>query len=75
MSLPATTYHVIVCCKRPTESSYDVFFPSFSLAESSPRDLQITAESVLLQIIFCSYAIETSLLCENGIAIPRAGRE
>ena len=31
--------------------------------------------SVLLQIIFCSCVIETTLLCENGGSVPRAGRE
>ena len=30
---------------------------------------------VLLQIIFCSCVIETTLLCENGGSVPRAGRE
>ena len=31
--------------------------------------------SVLLQIIFCSCVIETTLLCEYGGSVPRAGRE
>ena len=31
--------------------------------------------SVLLQIIFCSCIIETTLSCENGGSVPRAGRE
>ena len=31
--------------------------------------------SVLLQIIFCSCVIETTLSCENGGSVPRAGRE
>ena len=31
--------------------------------------------SVLLQIIFCSCVFETTLLCENGGSVPRAGRE
>ena len=30
--------------------------------------------SVLLQIIFCSCVIETTLLCENGRSVPRAVR-
>ena len=58
--------------------SFDVFFPSFSLAESSPRDLQITANkyvSLLLQIIFCPCVIETTLFCENGGSVFRADRE
>ena len=38
--------------------SFDACFPSFSLAERPPRDLQI---SVLLQIIFCSCVIETTV--------------
>ena len=49
--------------------SFDVFFPFFSLAESSPRDLQI---SVLLQImLMCNL----NYLCENGGSVPRADRE
>ena len=31
--------------------------------------------SVWQQIIFCSCIIETTLLCENGGSVPRAGRE
>ena len=31
--------------------------------------------SVLLQIIFWSCVIETTLLCENGGSVPRTGRE
>ena len=31
--------------------------------------------SVLLQIIFCSCIIETTILSENGGSVPRAGRE
>ena len=31
--------------------------------------------SVLLQITFCSCVIETTLLCENGRWVPRAGSE
>ena len=30
---------------------------------------------VLLKIMFCSCVIETTLLCENGESVPRAGRE
>ena len=30
---------------------------------------------VLLQIIFCSCVLETTLLCENGGSVPRAGGE
>ena len=30
--------------------------------------------SVLLLIIFCSWVTETTLLCENGGSVPRAGR-
>ena len=30
---------------------------------------------VLLQIIFCSCIIESTILCENGESVPRAGRE
>ena len=30
---------------------------------------------VLLQIIFCSCIIETTILCENGGSVPRAGRD
>ena len=35
--------------------NFDIFFPSFLLAKSPPRDLQI---SVLLQIMFCSCTID-----------------
>ena len=45
---------------------FDAFFPSFSLAESPPRDLQI---------ILCSCVIETTLWCENGRSVARAVRD
>ena len=59
------------------ESSHDVFFAFLFI------DRELTTwpanncleMSVLLQIIFCSYVIETSLLCENGRSFPRAGWE
>ena len=49
-----------------------MFFPSFSLPESPPRDLQI---SVLLQTMFCSCAIETTFWCENSRSLPQPVRE
>ena len=57
--------------ERAISDPVDVFFPSFSLAQSSPRDLPITAFNKLLQIIFCSFVIETTLLCENGDRLPK----
>ena len=45
-----------------------------------PRAHQLTRDNclqiiVLLQIRICSYLIETTILCENGGSVPRAGRE
>ena len=62
-------------CFYNTTLSFESFFHSISLAESPPRDLQITvfkimgwscvvpSKCVLLQILFCSCVIETTLWC------------
>jgi len=64
---------LLFCNGQSNKSSYHpMYFSSFSLAESSPRDLQI---SVLLQIIFCSCVMKPTLLCENGGSGTRGGRE
>jgi len=47
-------------------------WPRVHHVTSANNCLQI---SILLQIIFCSCVIETTLLCENGRSVPWAGRE
>lgn len=49
-----------------TEYHSNNAIPSFLLAQSSPRDLQI---------VFFSCVIEIMLLCENCGSVPRASRE
>ena len=49
---------------------------SFNLIpERSNRNHIITFDSHLKTALFCSCVIATTLLCENGGAVPRAGRE
>ena len=56
--------------------SFDVFFFLFIGWELATWPANNCLKiSVLLQIIFCSSVIETTLLCENGGSVPRAGRE
>ena len=62
--------------KQVTISFHGFFFFLFIFQELTtwPANncLQIR---VLLQIIFCSCALETTLLCEHGGSVPRAGGE
>ena len=53
--------------------SFSLFFIGRELTTWPANNrLQI---SVLLQVIFYSYVIETTLSCENGGSAPRSGRE